>query len=529
MSSGFSLGAAIGATGKFPKLKPSEVDTTAQDRVAKELTAIRQGITSDKNNYHNVYVNQAADKTRDAVYTLLQNERVKDPERVTKAYDLDNELTRTRNFLALQSKTLFDFEDFAEDGDKKGYYVPSYFEEVKKISKSATSEKDLFDKIINNPKIPMLKIDDENYISKDGYLTVKLPKDGLKTLVPERRYRMDFEKEFSGKKVFNLDQQGVYISEEKNITDKERTINRFKSIPLNREEALELKKTQPEINPENNAWDIGSKWFKSNPNAQMQYKSMLIETNQIADGDPALTNVDELYKRFYSDYVMHNIPAKYDNIDTPVPRYITNVNVNTADKVAPTNFSIGTFSTNYLGNDELYTEYGIAAAKDAEGVQVELPQTPYIISLDTGKPEFRGTATKKMTIARIGVYPAVRVKDPDTGKIVLVPLTAKQKKERDAKGQKYLMYPFALAVDKPLEVGVMPDLSKAAYAIPLYEPDAEGNFVIATDMRRSKNGKGSPLLNQIISRGKWDEASLANWNTAFFNMMGGVKDQNDIK
>jgi hypothetical protein len=529
MASGFSLGAAIGATGKFPKLKPAEVDTAAQDRVARELTAIRSGITSDKNNYHNVYVNQAADKTRDAVYDLLQYERNRDPERVTKAYDINNELDRSRNFLMLQSKSLFEFEQLAEDGDKKGLYIPGYFEEIKKISKTATSEDDLFNKIISNPKIPLVKIDDQNYISKDGYLTLKMPIDGLKSIVAERKDKLDFEKEFSGKNIFNLDQQGVLISEDKNFTDKERTINRFKSIPINREEALKLKETQPEIKPENNAWDIGSKWFKNNPNAQMQYRSMLIETNQIADGDPALGNVDELYKRFYSDYVINNIPAKYENKDQLVPRYITNINVSTGQDVAPTSFSIGRFTTNYLGGDELATDLGVAASKEPDGVQVEIPQNAYIISLDTGKPEFRGTATKQMTVARIGVFPATRAKDPESGKIVLVPLTTKQQKEKDAKGEKYLMYPFALAVDKPLEIGVMPDLSKAAYAIPLYEPDADGNFVISTEVRRSKNGKGSPLLNQVISRGKWDDESLANWNVTFFNMMKGVKDQNDLK
>jgi hypothetical protein len=63
----------------------------------------------------------------------------------------------------------------------------------------------------------------------------------------------------------------------------------------------------------------------------------------------------------------------------------------------------------------------------------------------------------------------------------------------------------------------------------LYEPDANGNFIIPQDIRQAKNGKGSPLLSQIITRGKWDEESQSNWNKSFFSMMGGVKDQNDIK
>lgn len=518
MSSAFSLGAAIGATGKFPKLKQPEQDTSAQDRVARELTAIRQGITVDKNKYHNAYINQAANDQQEAIFQLMNAERNKDPERVSIAYNVDGELQRKRNFLQVLSQDLFSIEEDAEIGDQKGLYVPKYFQDLRAITKSAKSEDDLFKRLQENPEF-----------FKDGYLKITVDENGLKRIIPTLNKKYDFEKILSGKDVFNLSQHGVLIKEEKNLTDKERTIERYTSIPMNKQEAIELQKTDPTVKPENNAYDLGKNWFLSNPKAQQQYKSMLYETGRLVDGDPAETNPEELYKNFYKDYVVNNIPAKYENKDALVPRYITNINVDTSQKVAPTTFSIGTFSTNYLGNDELFTEYGIAASKEAEGVQVEIPQTSYIISLDTGKPEFRGTATKKMTIARIGVFPATRAKDPATGKIILIPLTKKQKKEYDEKGKKYLMYPFALAVDKPLEIGVMPDLSKAAYAIPLYEPDANGNFIISSDVRQAKNGKGSPLLSQIITRGKWDEESQTNWNKSFFTMMGGVKDQNDVK
>ena len=518
MASAFSLGAAIGATGKFPKIKQPEQDTSANDRVARELQNIRQGLTVDKNKYHNVYINQAADDQQKAIFELMNAERNKDPERVSIAYNIDGELQRKRNFLQVLSKDLFDIEEESETAAQRGKYVPKYFQDLRAITKSAKSEDDLFKRLQENPEF-----------FKDGYLQLEVGADGLRRIIPSLRPKVDFEKILSSNLVFDLEDHGVIIKEERNITDKERRIERYKSIPMNKEEAMELQKTEPTIKPENNAYDLGKKWFLSNADAQQQYKSMLYETDRLPDGDPAETNPEELYKYFYKDYVVTNIPAKYENKDTPVPRYITNINVDTNQKVAPTTFSMGTFSTNYLGNDELFTEYGISASKEADGVQVELPQTPFIISLDTGKPEFRGTATKNMTIARIGVFPATRGKDPATGKIILVPLTKKQKSEYEAQGKKYLMYPFALAVDKPLEIGVMPDLSKAAYAIPLYEPDANGNFIIPQDIRQAKNGKGSPLLSQIITRGKWDEESQSNWNKSFFSMMGGVKDQNDIK
>ncbi len=527
MASGFSLGAAIGATGKFPKLKQAEQDTAAQDRVAKELAAIRQGTTADRNKYHNVYVKEAGRVHSEAVQQMLQYEKNRDPERVSKVYDLDNKLEQSRRFLAIKSDDLFKIEDETKFGDQRGNYIPRYFNDLSALINVTANEDDLFQRIITDPRIPLIKQDDENYISKDGYVQIRMPKDGLKRIILTANKKYDFDKELSGNKVMDIDNHGTIIKEDKNVTDKERTIERYISVPKDREEAIELKKDNPEIDPNNNAWDLGKKWFMNNPGVRQQYRSILIENNTLTDGDLAMTDDNELYKKFYNQYVLTHIPAKQINKDGVFNRTV--VNVNTADKVAPTSYSIGTFTTNYLGKDELYTEFGIAASKDSAGSEVDLPQTPYIVSLATGKPEFRGTATKKMTIARIGVYPATRVKDAETGKIILVPLSQRQKKEYDASGKKYLMYPFAIAVDKPLEIGVMPDLSKAAYAIPLYEPDAGGNFVIPADVRSSKNGKGSPLLNQIINKSKWDEESLANWTKAFFNMMKGVKDQNDIK
>lgn len=520
MASAFSLGAAIGATGKFPKIKQPEQDTAAQDRVARELTAIRQGLTVDKNKYHNAYINQAADDQNKAIFDLMDAERNKSPERVSLAYNIDGELQRKRNFLQVLSKDLFDIEEDAEVGDQKGLYVPKYFQDLRAITKSAKSEDDLFKRLQENPEF-----------FKDGYLKITVDEKGLRRIVPTLNKKYDFERILSGKDVFNLSQHGVLIKEEKTLTDKERTIERYISVPMNKEEAMELQKTDPTVKPENNAYDLGKKWFLSNPKAQQQYKSMMYETGRLVDGDPAETNPEELYKEFYKDYVVNNIPAKYENKDALVPRYITNINVDTAQKVAPTSFTVGPSASNFKGDltDELYTESAIAPSSDPQGVEVELPQNRYAISLSTGAPEFTGTAMKKYNIARIGLYPCVKAKDQQTGKVVLVPLSKKQKQSYDSAGKKYMMLPFALAVAKPLQIGVMPDISKATYALPLYEPNEKGEWVIDAETRKAKNGKGSPTLSQIIQRNKWDEQSLNNWTTSYFGVMEGVVDENDLK
>jgi hypothetical protein len=518
MASGFSLGAAIGATGKFPKLKISTEDEGKKDRTAKELAAIKSSLTIGDDIYHNVYVGKMADESEKMIQQIIENERTKNPDIVSSAYKMQNTFQKERNYAKNQSKHLFTLQSKLENLDKQNQFAPKALQDkFLPILRNATSEEQLFGFLRENPEL-----------FRDGYLQISPNAEGLQGLEVITHDKVDFDDLINDTKLFNKSHL-VKINETKNTTDKERTIDRYFSVPKDRVEAEELAKTDNTINISNNAFDLGKRWFTSRPDVMRQYKSILYQNGDLKDGDPAEKNVDDLYDMFYKEHIIRAIPKQYENKDQILPRYITNINVDTGQKVAPTTFSMGTFSTNYLGNDELYTEYGISASKEADGVQVELPQTPFIISLDTGKPEFRGTATKNMTIARIGVFPATGGKDPVTGKTILVPLTKKQKSEYDAKGKKYLMYPFALAVDKPLEIGVMPDLSKAAYAIPLYEPDANGNFIIPQDIRQAKNGKGSPLLSQIITRGKWDEESQSNWNKSFFSMMGGVKDQNDIK
>ena len=91
------------------------------------------------------------------------------------------------------------------------------------------------------------------------------------------------------------------------------------------------------------------------------------------------------------------------------------------------------------------------------------------------------------------------------------------------------MYPFAIGNQRSLSVSKAPEVGVAGYAIPLYEPDTQGKWIVPQDSRKVKTTGGSPLLSQIVQRNKWDEASQANWDEAFFKIMNGVRDENDIK
>ena len=74
MASAFSLGAAIGATGKFPKLKQSNVDEAKLDRKAKELAAIRSRITTDQNKFHNAFIEEETQETaKETAHRILEH------------------------------------------------------------------------------------------------------------------------------------------------------------------------------------------------------------------------------------------------------------------------------------------------------------------------------------------------------------------------------------------------------------------------------------------------------------------------
>lgn len=530
MASGFSLGAAIGATGKFPKIKAPEVDTSVSDRQARELQAIRDSLVSDKSKFHNVYIGKNEENLKKNISELLQSEKTKDPNVIEKAYNIRASILGTQNRYANLSKDLFDFETNIEinRGGKSEFYISPSMEKAYDIIKSSNSEEDMFAKFQQNPEI-----------IADGYFDFEQTENGV-SINPLFRPKVDFEKTFGGGQVFKFNESAVLMSEEIDPTTKGQVSRRYYSIPATRQEALELKKTNPNIDENNNAYEMGLSWFKGNQDAQNQYRSMLYHsTNDINVLDPNSVTTEQVYDRLFKDVVQYNIPAKYENKDYLERR--TNVSVyvdNTGQKVAPTDYTVGSTTMNYMGKpNALKSDLSASVSPKAEGTTATIPTNGYIVGLNDGLPAFTTTAQKEFTISRVAIFPAVKAKhkytDPVTKEIkqfeYLRPITGDELAEAKKNGVPYLMYPFAIANNKSLSISKAPEVGVSGYAIPLYEPDANGRWIVPKDSRKVKTTGGSPLLSQVVQKNNWDEASQKNWDNAFFSIMAGVKDQDDIK
>jgi hypothetical protein len=182
---------------------------------------------------------------------------------------------------------------------------------------------------------------------------------------------------------------------------------------------------------------------------------------------------------------------------------------------------------NYKGKaNGLSTDFASSVSSDPAGTQVQLPTNRYMINMDTGSPEFTTTAMKDFYINRVAVLPAQKMMDASTGKTVLVPVDRDEKKLLEASGD-LIYFPFAVGNTQPLRIGTAPEIGKFSYAIPLYEPNANGQWVIPKEYRKIKTTGGSPTLSQITSRNKWDEQTQVNWDNAYFDLMSKVVDEVD--
>jgi hypothetical protein len=348
MASGFSLGAAVGATGKFPKLRINKVEDETGKKTEAELERIRNSFTLDNNKYHNVYVDQNKGILDQSVRTLLDAEKSRDPNVVEKAYQLRNNINASQNKFLNLSKTLFDFESTVENikGKKSDLFFSPSLEKAYEIIKSSANEQDMFQKFSKDPTL-----------FADGYFGFEQTPNGV-TIKPRFAERIDFEKVFSGGTVYKLNENGVLMSEKTDPNAKGQTIRRFYSIPANRQEALELKKTDPNVKEDRNAYDMGKAWFQTTPEAQSQYRSYLYhQRGEKTALDPTKMTTDQLYENLYNEIVSKNIPVKYENRDQMERRTVINISNQMGQQVAPTDFTVGPMTSNYKGEtNSLYTE-----------------------------------------------------------------------------------------------------------------------------------------------------------------------------
>ena len=515
MASGFSLGAAIGATGKFPKLKVNTVDEAGLDRKAKELASIRSRITTDQNKFHNAFIGEEAQETAETIQTLLTNETNKNPNVISEAYNAEILLGKNRAFRKNSSNALFDIEKQYEDAETKvnDYFITPSITKTYNIIKNATSRDEIRQKLAEDPSI-----------FKDGYVYID-PKNpaALPTVLFHNEF--DFAKEMNRR--LKLSDHGVLINEKTKTTDKTNNISRYFSIPKDRAEAEFLRTTNPNIKVEDNAFDLGKTWFSQNPTAQLQYRALLAQNGDQNALDKDQVNFDELYNRFYKDNVLPNIPAKYENSDRVFTRI--NVSSNFGDQVAPTSFTIGDFTSNYSGTvNGLKSNTSVVVSKEPGGAVVSVPTNRFMVNMNTGTPQFETTTQKDFYVSTIAVFPTVIVRDKVTGIAFAKPVTEAQIAEVKAKGEKIMMLPFAIGNTQSFSSPSIPEFGKTGYLIPLFEPDANGRWVVPKDARQKKTVRGSRLLSAITSRSNWDKETQANWDEAYFTFMQAVQDQNDV-
>ncbi len=525
MASGFSLGAAIGATGKFPKLKAPVVDDSAAlDRQARELQAIRSRVTVDNDAYHNVFINDNKDETVKFIQTLIRAEKEKDSNVIEKSYQGEADLKAKRNNYLNDSKYFFDIEDKIQNAQtkKSNVFVSPGMEMLYEALKTAKSKEELLGIYQRNPQM-----------FADGYVEPIEPSDGF--ILPEVLFhdRYDFTKIFNDPTVLDLKTQGVIISEKKTTSKEGIEIDRYISIPATRAEALELKKTNPDVKEDTNAFDLGKDWFTKNPNAQLQYRAQLASDGKPDALDPYAMTFDDLYNQLFNETILPNIPAKYENQDKLFNRTNVSVFVDANKKTAPTDFTVGPLTANYKRtSNALVSDLSAAVSSDAGGTDVQIATNSYIVDMARGVPAFTSESVQKdFKISHIAIFPAITAKYTENGKEVtyLRPMTVEERKAADAAGTKYLMFPFAIGNQRQLNVSKVPEIGVGGYAIPLYQPDSSGRWVIPQASRKQKTTGGSPLLSQITQRSNWSDESLQNWDAAFFKIMAGVRDQDDIK
>jgi hypothetical protein len=512
----FSLGAAIGATGKFPKYTAPEQKGAFDEKDRDELERLKAMVAADKKVYHNAYLNDVKDLTASFYKTYFDRARRRDPEIVQSTYQDKNVWDKNTDEYVLKSAPLFALEKFAQEGKAKGLFVPKSIEDAAKLTRSATSKADL-----------MKKIEDNSQIFLDGYVTV----DKLTgALTFEEQKAIDFEN-YVRKELLTKDKAGIqaeFPSTEGNIKT---TVTRT-TIPRNRLEAAAMRefnkqRYKQDVGEVSNAYDLGYTWFTGNPTAIMQYASLRLAKGDTTAVDKTNTPA-KLYEDFYEDFILPNIPS-YDKTGT---QYIGSRNINITNIPAmttPANFQVADrYTINYAGGDGIIAKRATVLSKDPSGTQVLIPVNKHIINMETGKSAFKPTdaTQRRFYISTVAVMPSVQMPDG-----TFKPVGEKEMGIIKTAKQKVLYLPWALADEQQLNIGMLPTIGKSTYAIPLFEPTNEGGktkMIIPKEYRTGdKIEGGSLILGALFQNQKLDKIEAVRWKEAFRKLMNPVRDSNE--
>jgi len=150
----FSLGAAVGATGKFPRYKaPDKTEEFLDDKAKDELSRLRQMVSMDKKVYHEIYQEDIKNLTANFIKQQAELFRQRDPNIVEKSYLEKNNWDVETDKYVNKSAYLKKLEDLAEQGDAKGRFVPNSVIRARDLLRGSKTEQEYLNKLKENPDI----------------------------------------------------------------------------------------------------------------------------------------------------------------------------------------------------------------------------------------------------------------------------------------------------------------------------------------------------------------------------------------
>lgn len=512
----FSLGAAIGATGKFPRYTaPDKTQEFLSDKSRDELARLRAMVSADDKVYHNVYVPAVQEETVKFIDEQLNLEKQRDPEIVSKTHKAWANWKKQSNLYLNKSASLKNLETFAEKGGGIGQYVPESVKKARDIVISSKTEPEMLEKLKQNPDIFA-----DGYVSFDPETgTVKFTADDV----------VDFSA-YIRKNLLTKEKANV----ESEVVDTKNGIRRRTTvftIPANAVQADQFKKvaakrgTAKEDIP--NAYDIGYNWFANSPTAQRQYKSIKYWQGE---KDVLDKSTDEIYKDFYKEYILPAIPQYEKGSEINIAG--RTININNAAVTTPAGFQVAQqYTVNYgLGN--IKAKSTALLSKTGAGTKLLLPRNKYIINMETGKSAFGETDVTQGTfyVSTVSVMPSVKLKDG-----TYRPLAEKEVTDisNAGNGGKIMYLPWALADEKDFYMSTLPNVGKNTYAIPLFEPtvkDGKSMMVIPKTARSGDRPDAlSYVLGAIFREQKLSNIEAAEWKTSYRKIMGDVIDETQIQ
>ena len=516
----FSLGAAVGATGKFPRYKAPERQELVDDRTRDELSRLRQMVSVDDKKYHLLYQDDVKNLTTNFVKQQAELFRQRDPNIVEKSYlDKNNWNTETNKYIN-KSAYLEKLENLAEQGDAKGRFVPNSVLKARDLLRTSKTEQEYLAKLKENPDIFA-----DGYVSFDGTTGVINVKADQKVDFPEY-----IRKELLRRDLANAESEIATTDK----TGKILTRTTVFTIPANEAEAramrdLAIKRTgNANATLEPNAYDIGYNWFANSPTAVSQYKAIKYDRGE---KDAVDKSTDELYKDFYKEYIVTAIPSYEKQSNMFVGNRSINI-YNTPAVTTPAGFQRAPqYTVNYgLGNIKAKSTSFLS--KTGAGTKLLLPRNKYIVNMETGKSAFGETDVSQGTfyVSTVSVMPSVKLKDG-----TYRPLAEKEVTDISSAGNagKIMYLPWALADEKELNISTLPAVGKSTYAIPLFEPtvkDGKSMMVIPKTARSGDRPDAlSYVLGAIFREQKLNKEEAADWKKVYREIMGDVVDETEIK